>query len=201
MPAPSLTLNNSDRSSWTTHWPRPKRPPKRLPDAGACDNVLRQYLKTWRKGHLYLQILHPTPAASGPTGLTAPAANIASAKEPQLSTLSRQTLLLTLPSFANQYRAPLIALLTRHHGELAKHRNLIVDVRGNGGGSDSSYEPLLPWLLSDETATVGAEWLSTPANIRGQEQLCAESRRVMRYARRTQRRRSRGCAASRLDNT
>ena len=153
---------------------RAKEAAQAVPDAGACDNVLRQYLKTWRKGHLNLQILHPAPAASGPAGTSAPAAKISNAKEPQLSTLSRQTMLLTLHSFANQYREPLIALLTRHHGELANHRNLIVDVRGNGGGSDSSYAPLLPWLLSDETATVGAEWLSTPANIRGQEQLCAQ---------------------------
>ena len=142
-----------------------KEAAKAVPDAGACDNVLRQYLKTWRKGHLYLQILPPTAATSGPSGISAPAADISNAKEPQLRTLSRQTMLLTLGSFANQDRAPLIALLTRHHRELANHRNWIIDVRGNGGGSDSSYEPLLPWLLSDETATAGAEWLSTPANI------------------------------------
>jgi hypothetical protein len=144
-----------------------------VPDASACDDVLRQYLKTWRKGHLHIQSLYPAPAAAGPSGISAPVAKISNAKEPQLRTLSRQTMLLTLSSFANQYRAPLIGLLSRHRKELANHRDWIIDVRGNGGGSDSSYEPLLPWLLSDETATAGAEWLSTPANIRGQEQLCA----------------------------
>ncbi len=173
MPAPSLTLKQFGQKQLDDALAKAEEAAKAVADAGACDNVLRQYLKTWRKGHLYLQILHATPAASGPSGITAPAVKISNAKEPQLRTLSRQTMLLTLPSFANQYREPLIALLKRHYKELANHRNLIVDVRGNGGGSDSSYEPLLPWLLSDETATVGAEWLSTPANIRGQEQLCA----------------------------
>jgi hypothetical protein len=144
------------------------------PDASACDIVLRRYLKAWRKGHLGLQSLNPTPVASDAQATSARAARISDVKEPQLRELSRQTMLLTLSSFANQHRAQLVALLTRHHKELAKHRNWIIDVRGNGGGSDSSYQPLLPWLLPDETATVGAEWLSTPANIRGQEQVCAQ---------------------------
>ena len=135
-------------------------------DAAACEQVLRRYLKAWRKGHLTLRSSVPAPAAS-----SSAAAPIQRGAEPRVRALSQHTIVLTLSSFANEQRALLIALIARHRK--ASHPNWIVDVRGNRGGSDSSYEPLLPWILPDETVTVGAEWLATPANIRGQEQACA----------------------------
>jgi Peptidase family S41 len=137
-------------------------------DAAACEQVLQRYLKAWRKGHLAVKSVAPERAASDQASTPNQRDNA-----PRLRSLSQHTLLLTLKSFANTQRAALIALLSQHRKELASHPNWIVDVRGNGGGSDSSYEPLLPWLLSDETVTAGAEWLATPANIRGQEEACA----------------------------
>ena len=146
----------------------------RVPDAAACEQLLRRYLKAWRKGHLGVRTVsvQETAASRG----TSPSPTVQSGRSrhmPQLRVLSPQTLLLTLPSFANDARAPLLAQLAQHRAALASHRNWIVDVRGNGGGSDSTYEPLLAWLLSGETVTVGAEWLATAANIRGQEEACA----------------------------
>jgi C-terminal processing protease CtpA/Prc len=67
----------------------------------------------------------------------------------------------------------LIALLRKHRQDLATRANWIIDVRDNDGGNDDTYYPLLPWLLPDEREDVGAEWLSTPANIEGQEKVCA----------------------------
>lgn len=55
---------------------------------------------------------------------------------------------------------------------MAWHPYWVIDVRSNGGGSDSTYYPLLPWLLRGEREDIGAEWLATPANIEGQEQVC-----------------------------
>jgi|SRR5271157_3370609 len=59
-------------------------------------------------------------------------------KGPAIRVLSGKTILLTLKSFEDHTREPLIALLKRDHEELATHPNWIIDVRGNGGGSDSS---------------------------------------------------------------
>ena len=144
----------------------------KVTDNVACEQVLQHYLKAWRKGHLSVKSV-PEPAASDKASAPIPAGAVQRDNAPLIRSLSQHTILLTLRSFANTQRLPLIALLSQHHNELASHPNWIIDVRGNGGGSDSSYEPLLPWLLSDETVTAGAEWLATPANIRGQEQACA----------------------------
>jgi C-terminal processing protease CtpA/Prc len=78
-----------------------------------------------------------------------------------------------LKNFYPQNREPLIALLKRNHKSLANHPNWIIDVRGNDGGDDSSYAPLLSWLLPDEMVSVGDMWLATPANVEGHKNACA----------------------------
>jgi len=87
--------------------------------------------------------------------------------------LSPQTALLTVPSFADEVREPLTRLLAAHRTALAARRRWIIDVRNNSGGSDSTFEPLLPWLLQNETVNVGADWLVTPANIEAHRRVCA----------------------------
>lgn len=142
----------------------------KVSDTDGCEEVLNRYLRAWRKGHL----------AAAPRPLTkpaavSPAAQTASAPlkhEPRLQILSDKTILLTLKSFGDENRTPLIALLQQNHAALAKHPNWIIDVRGNGGGSDSTYDSLLAWLLPDEVVSVGAMWLVTPANLQAHRDFC-----------------------------
>ena len=143
------------------------------PDAAACDAVLENYVGVWRKGHLHIKpgsavdIAKPAPAQPAASGQAAPS------KAPTLQLLSSQTVLLSLPSFRGNHSAAMQALLDTHREALAARPNWILDVRRNGGGSDNTYAPLLQWISSGEMVRVGAEWLSTPANIAGQESVCA----------------------------
>ena len=151
------------------------------PDAAACDAVLESYVGMWRKGHLHVKpgsaadIARPSPApAPAPTpGQNTAAGQAPPSKAPTLKLLSSQTVLLSLPSFRGSYGAAMQALLDTHREALAARPNWILDVRRNGGGSDSTYAPLLRWISSGEMLQLGAEWLSTPANIAGQESVCA----------------------------
>ena len=142
-------------------------------DGKACDAILENYARTWRKGHLHvkpgsaLDIAKPAPARPATPG------QAAVSKAPALQILSDSTVLLTLPSFHGSYRAAVASLLDTHRAALAARPNWILDVRRNGGGSDSTYAPLLSWISSDEILTMGAEWLATLANIDGQEKVCA----------------------------
>ncbi len=133
-------------------------------DAGACDAILDAYLGAWRPGHLSVTALAPTarPAAAADPRL------------PRLRILGPDTLLLVLPSFRDAYKAPLQALLAAQRPALESHKYWIVDVRGNGGGADTSYAPLLPWLLDGDYLAHRLEYLATPANIRAQEAICGQ---------------------------
>lgn len=138
-------------------------------DEAACNLALSDYLGKWRKGHLQIM------PERGPEAVK-PAAKPAAAapdRSPSLQLLSSHTALLTLPSFSPQYGKAVEDLLTSQHDALASRPNWIIDVRRNNGGSDSTYAPLLPWISSGEIVSVGAEWLSTPANIANQGDICA----------------------------
>jgi len=139
-----------------------------------CEPIIRKYLRTWRRGHLWVEEITAAPAATA-TQQQSPedvaAQHLKSA--PTIEILSTKTLRLTLKSFELYNRDPLIALMKARHGDLEGHPNWVIDVRGNGGGGDSSYEPLLPWLMPDEFASANTEILATPANIEGWSRACA----------------------------
>lgn len=144
-------------------------------DEAACNTVLSGYLSQWRKGHLQIM---PNSALQRDTPPLAPLPGAAPApasdnRAPSLQLLSPHTALLTLPSFFPEYARPIIELLESKRDELASRPNRIIDVRRNNGGSDSTYAPLLPWITSGESVNIGGEWLSTPANIASQENICA----------------------------
>jgi hypothetical protein len=141
----------------------------------SCAPVIRRYLRAWRRGHLGVEDITVVTATPSPH----PSADDASAQHlksaPSIEILSRNTLRLTLRSFEPPNRDALIALIKARYEDLQGHPNWIIDVRGNGGGSDSSYEPLLPWLMPDEVASASTEILATPANIEGWTRVCALS--------------------------
>jgi len=137
-----------------------------------CTPVISKYLRAWRRGHLGVEDITAAPAASPPqqSAEDLSAQHLKSA--PTIETLSTKTLRLTLKSFEPYNRDALIALIKARREDLEGHPNWIVDVRGNGGGSDSSYAPLMPWLMPDGVASANTAILATPANIEGWTRVC-----------------------------
>jgi hypothetical protein len=80
--------------------------------------------------------------------------------------LSPRTLVVTVPTMDHTRRPELDSVLAAHHDEIVRTPNLVIDVRGNGGGSDVTYFGLLPLLYTDSIRSVGVSILSTPENIR-----------------------------------
>ena len=83
---------------------------------------------------------------------------------PVLRELSPVTMYLRVPSFATEHQPHLDSLLAAHHGDLTSHDGLIVDVRGNTGGSDWTFARLLDYLYTHPIRQPAVEFLSTPLN-------------------------------------
>ena len=134
-----------------------------------CLPILQTYLQAWRRTHLVVKPIHAASAVA--PAATEPVKD--ADRMPTLRVLSNRTLLLTLRSFNDRTREPLVRLLKTHRRELESHPDWIIDVRDNNGGWDSSYTPLLPWLLANGGVAVGTRVFVTPANIAAWERICA----------------------------
>lgn len=139
-------------------------------DAG-CEPVLHRYLRAWRVGHLWVAPI----AGAGVVEVAAYSEGVVGGdpRAPRLELLGKDTLLLSLPTFDDRYIAALKKLLAERRTVLESHKYWIIDVRANAGGADSTYAPLLSWLLDGEYTQHAVEYLVTPANIRAQEGVCA----------------------------
>lgn len=69
-------------------------------------------------------------------------------EKPTLAFRDPDTAVLAIPSHDPKYRVELDALLQRNATELQRHKNLIVDIRGDLGGSTGTTDGLFPYLYS-----------------------------------------------------
>jgi hypothetical protein len=87
--------------------------------------------------------------------------------------LTPGTVLVQVPSFGMPRS---IDSLFETQGDLIRSaRQLIVDLRGNGGGSDFNYRHFLPLIYTDPIAIVSVQALATPENIAAHERLTADT--------------------------
>ncbi|MBK0391503.1 S41 family peptidase [Ramlibacter algicola] len=125
---------------------------------------LQEYLRAWRPGHLFVEALEPaTPASS---------LDSREVRLPKAEPLSATTALLTLPTFFPGARVPLETLLREQRPMLESRPDWIVDVRGNDGGADTTYVPLLPWLMGDGWLSIGDSIFVTDVNLKAEETIC-----------------------------
>ncbi|MFT3981631.1 MAG: S41 family peptidase [Ferruginibacter sp.] len=79
--------------------------------------------------------------------------------------LTAKTTILKLSNFSYPFVDPIEKLIEKHKDILQTSENLIIDIRGNGGGTDDAYQKILPYILTNPTRYIRTEHLSTPAFI------------------------------------
>ncbi|MCL6273283.1 S41 family peptidase [Muricauda sp. 2012CJ35-5] len=86
------------------------------------------------------------------------------AQDPYFELIDQKTSLLRIPSFLGSEKSKIDNVLNANLEHIINTPNLIIDIRNNGGGSDSSFYELLPILYTNPISTVQMEYLSTPLN-------------------------------------
>lgn len=69
-----------------------------------------------------------------------------------------------IPSFDGSYKQEIDSVILANKSIILKTENLIIDLRNKGGGSDGSYEEIIPFLYTNPIREVGVELLSTRLN-------------------------------------
>lgn len=86
------------------------------------------------------------------------------AEKPYFEQLNDQTTYIRIPTFDRTQKKWIDQVLEENKAAITSSDQMIIDIRGNGGGSDASYYELLPFLYTNPIRTVGVEFLSTPLN-------------------------------------
>lgn len=87
-----------------------------------------------------------------------------SAESPYFQEITDKTVLLRIPTFWSSEKSEIDSVIIANREQILNTPNLIIDLRNNGGGSDGSFQELLPILYTNPIRTVGVELLSTPLN-------------------------------------
>ncbi len=84
--------------------------------------------------------------------------------QPYFQKLSAQTNYLRIPSFDLEYKKNIDSIISSNLTSITGSKNLIIDIRNNGGGGDSSYKNIIPLLYTNPIRTVGVAFYSTKLN-------------------------------------
>ncbi len=133
-------------------------------EGAACDAKLRTFLKAFADGHLGLMSKH----SQRPITQQGPPMFYED-RSPVIKSLSDQTTLLRVPSFAIQRKAALDKLLQKHDASLRAKPNLIIDLRGNTGGADSTWSEIPPMAYTKPFKVYGVLWRATEENAKALE--------------------------------
>lgn len=85
--------------------------------------------------------------------------------------LTPNTLYIKIGSFSSDYKSEIDSLLKANEQVLHSTPNLILDLRDNGGGSDNSWQSLIPYIYTNPIKSIGADVLASETTISAYKKL------------------------------
>ena len=101
--------------------------------------------------------------------------NALSSDKPFVRKLNESTVILRIPSFSYSEKTIIDSVIESNKDLFTQTENLIIDLRNNAGGSDVSYQKLIPLIYTNPIRVIGLEFLSTPINNKRMEDLITNS--------------------------
>ncbi|HRO76232.1 MAG TPA: S41 family peptidase [Crocinitomicaceae bacterium] len=86
------------------------------------------------------------------------------AQTPYMEQLNETTLYFRIPSFQAFQKQAIDSVIRVNRDKILTTENLIIDIRNGTGGSDVSFNGLLPFIYTNPIRTVSVEYLSTTLN-------------------------------------
>jgi hypothetical protein len=130
-----------------------------------CFPALRRWVGFFRDHHMVGPWQASPPSPADTVALAAQSAAPDSSQLPQIRLLGDSTVYIRLPTLDLAVKPWIDRAFSDHHNMLVTEPYMIVDVRGDGGGCNCSFEALLPLLYSRPVHTDGSDVWSSEANI------------------------------------
>ena len=94
---------------------------------------------------------------------------------PLFEKLSDKTVILRIPSFDGSAKKQIDSIIAANFHTITKTENMIIDLINNGGGTDGSFQKIIPLIYTNPIRVVGVEYLSTPLNNKRMEEFANEA--------------------------
>lgn len=134
---------------------------KQNKDFKQCTKLMREWLAFFNDRHLFLGVDDTSEFKQ-----TFP---------PTFQHLDSNFCLLKIPTFDNYFKKQLDSIVTANHSLIASTPFLIIDLTDNGGGSDDTYEILLPYIYSKPVTLDMIELWASPDNIKQYDDLANDT--------------------------
>jgi hypothetical protein len=121
-----------------------------------CADILNDYLKYFRDAHLHM--------------------SLEVSRYWMYKKIDDKTIILRIPSFEYDEKARIDTMVGNHWKEITSTPNLIIDVRGNEGGIDYSYDTLNPLVYSGPYYSDAVEWYASEGQIKSFEDALAKGK-------------------------
>lgn len=90
---------------------------------------------------------------------------ILSTHTPMALELSDKTTLLRIPSFNGNQKEHIDKVIKDNYDLFTTHENMIIDLRGNGGGTDRSFSKIIPFIYTNPIVLHGVALWASEVNI------------------------------------
>jgi Peptidase family S41 len=77
-------------------------------------------------------------------------------KKPRIDLNDPDNIIIVMPSFNREFKKTYDSLISKHLNQIRESKNLIIDIRNNGGGVINCFDSLLPYICSDTIRNFGA---------------------------------------------
>ena len=114
------------------------------------EELLNAFLAFFNDKHISIRANEENPIVTGSTEL-----------KPSFRRIDGDTVLISIPSFLPENYEAINNLIQEQHEVLTNTPNLILDLRGYGGGSDECFNSLLPYVCPESIKVVGADVRAT----------------------------------------
>ena len=145
-------VTEQTRSSYEAHTDSMRLKAAAIQSDSACMRTCYKWIRWFKDNHISMRPYGASQMLRG----TRPAF--------ACSEIDSQTLLLTLPSMSGEYGTLVDSMLRANKQTLSSKPFLIVDCRNNSGGSDQTWAPLKPYLITQPTMTDGRLYWASEDN-------------------------------------
>lgn len=129
----------------------------------SCIAVLQDYISFFKDEHIFLQSRTKSDVKQEDT----PVKNEIAEKEVDSKMINGNIFYIRLSSFQYANVALVAELVKQNKKNIEQCKAMIIDIRGNGGGTDDVYQPLLPYVLTNPLRIMSVEFFATATLVNG----------------------------------